>query len=282
MWRGETDGGTKDSSYYVWYVRGGINEPTPNSPPTLSYSFDLGYGTDGVDPESGTTATTFTYKVIYTDADDEAPTSLNVHIDGGSNAMTVDSGCGTLCDGDYTNGEQYVYSITLSSGSHDYYLDTSDGTDTDRLPASGTLSGPTVYALLNIVTSTLPDGTETSAYSQTLSATGGDGSYTWSISAGSLSAGLSINSSTGEISGTPTTAGTSNFTVQVTDGLSNTDTQALAITINAAVTLSITTTSLPNGTVGLFYSQNPISHRRGYALHMVYSCREFTCRSEFK
>lgn len=155
MWRGETDGGTKDSSYYVWYVRGGINEPTPNSPPTLSYSFDLGYGTDGVDPESGTTATTFTYKAIYTDADDEAPTSLNVHIDGGSNAMTVDSGCGTLCDGDYTNGEQYVYSITLSSGSHDYYLDTSDGTDTDRLPASGTLSGPTVYALLNIVTSTL-------------------------------------------------------------------------------------------------------------------------------
>jgi hypothetical protein len=70
------------------------------------------------------------------------------------------------------------------------------------------------------------------AYSQTLAATGGNGVYTWSIVAGSLPAGLSLNPSTGEISGTPSTAATSNFTVQVQSGEGQTDTQALSITVN--------------------------------------------------
>jgi hypothetical protein len=50
----------------------------------------------------------------------------------------------------------------------------------------------------------------------TLLATGGVGSYTWSISVGSLPAGLTV-SSTGMVSGTPTTAGTASFTVHVAD-----------------------------------------------------------------
>jgi hypothetical protein len=85
---------------------------------------------------------------------------------------------------------------------------------------------------LSITTNLLSDGTVGTAYSQTLSATGGTPPYTWSIISGSLPAGLSLNSSTGVISGTSTTAGTSNFTVQVTDVDSNTATKALSITIN--------------------------------------------------
>ncbi|MEW5767239.1 MAG: putative Ig domain-containing protein [bacterium] len=109
---------------------------------------------------------------------------------------------------------------------------------------------------LNIITILLPGGTVGTVYSRTVSATGGTPPYTWSISAGSLPGGLSLNSSTGVISGTPTTAGTSNFTVQVQDSSSpvQTDDQALSITINPA-TLTITTTSLPSGTVGTAYYQ---------------------------
>ncbi len=86
-----------------------------------------------------------------------------------------------------------------------------------------------VYAGLSITTTSLADGVMGAAYSQTLTATGGDGTYTWSISAGSLPAGLSL-SAAGVISGTPTTAGRSDFTVQVASG-GLTDPQELSITI---------------------------------------------------
>jgi hypothetical protein len=79
-------------------------------------------------------------------------------------------------------------------------------------------------------------------------ATGGTGARTWSISAGSLPTGLDINQSTGEISGTPTAAGTFNFTVQVQDSGSpqQTDTQDLSILI--AEPLAITSNALSNTT----------------------------------
>ncbi|MHC4714860.1 MAG: putative Ig domain-containing protein [Planctomycetota bacterium] len=104
---------------------------------------------------------------------------------------------------------------------------------------------------LEITTTSLPNGTVDVAYSETLAATGGVTPYTWSVISGSLPSGLSLASSTGVISGTPTTEETQNFTVQVTDSQdpADTDTQALSITIDpGADPLDITTTSLPDGT----------------------------------
>jgi len=72
---------------------------------------------------------------------------------------------------------------------------------------------------LTITTASLPGGTVSSAYSQTLTVTGGTGTKTWSIATGTLPAGLTLAASTGVISGTPTAAGTSNFTVQVVDSV---------------------------------------------------------------
>jgi len=62
-------------------------------------------------------------------------------------------------------------------------------------------------------------------------ASGGTSPYTWSLSSGSLPAGLSL-SSAGQITGTPTTAASSSFTVKVTDSASNTATKSLSITVS--------------------------------------------------
>ena len=109
---------------------------------------------------------------------------------------------------------------------------------------------------LTITTTTLPNGTQNSPYSATLAATGGVTPYTWSVVSGSLPSGLTLNSSTGAITGAPTGAGVSNFTVKVTDSESpaQTATQPLSITVSPAVPLSISTTSLPSGTAGTQYS----------------------------
>jgi Putative Ig domain len=70
---------------------------------------------------------------------------------------------------------------------------------------------------LVVSTSGLPSAVVGSSYLAQLSATGGAGSYSWSLSSGSLPAGLSLNPTTGVISGTPTAAGTSSVTVAASD-----------------------------------------------------------------
>ncbi|MGE3978586.1 MAG: putative Ig domain-containing protein [Nitrospira sp.] len=70
---------------------------------------------------------------------------------------------------------------------------------------------------LTITTTVLPGGTVGTAYNATLEATGGIGSKSWSVSSGTLPGGLKLDAASGIISGTPTTAGTSTFTVRVQD-----------------------------------------------------------------
>lgn len=90
-----------------------------------------------------------------------------------------------------------------------------------------------IDAALAITTTTLLGGVQGNAYSQTVSATGGEGGYTFTLDSGSLPTGLSLATS-GVISGVPTVPGIYNFVVLVTDGESRTDTQSLSITIAQA------------------------------------------------
>ena len=110
-----------------------------------------------------------------------------------------------------------------------------------------------------ITTTSLPAGTEGTAYNQTIGVTGGAGTMTYAISIPSLPAGLGLNSSTGAITGTPTGPnGTANFTVMVTDSSTagaQSATQALSILINLPPLPTITTTSLPAGVEGTAYNQ---------------------------
>ena len=90
---------------------------------------------------------------------------------------------------------------------------------------------------LTIATASLANGTQNVAYSATLAASGGTLPYTWSIASG-LPPGLTLNSGTGVISGTPTTVGTYSFTAQVTDAGNPAlnATKALSIVISAPQT----------------------------------------------
>jgi hypothetical protein len=85
---------------------------------------------------------------------------------------------------------------------------------------------------LSLACGLTPNGSVGVSYSDQLVASGGSGTYTsYAITSGSLPPGLSLNTSTGLISGTPTTAGTYPFTAQVTDSSSNTATVDCSITI---------------------------------------------------
>ncbi|WP_157521701.1 DUF7507 domain-containing protein [Herbidospora cretacea] len=84
-----------------------------------------------------------------------------------------------------------------------------------------------------------PGGQVNVAYSVPLTMTGGTAPITWSISAGSLPPGVTLNPSTGLLSGTPTTAGTYSFTVRIVDASGQSDTRAATVTIAAAPVLTI-------------------------------------------
>lgn len=127
-----------------------------NTPPTLSFEA-TDDGTDptdppGLSPNTGTSATTFTYSVIYTDTDRFAgvagnpPKYVSVYIDDVEHAMTkVDA-----TDSDYTNGALYQFTISglIQGTPHTYFFLASDDSDRARLPLTGVLparyNGPVV------------------------------------------------------------------------------------------------------------------------------------------
>ena len=112
--------------------------------------------------------------------------------------------------------------------------------------------------------STLPAGVAGTAYSQALAAYGGTPPYSWSLTAGTLPAGVTL-SSTGSLSGTPSASGSFSFTAKVQDSASHTASAAFSLTINAAPLAISTSSTLPAGTAGAAYfrlSQPPVELRR--------------------
>jgi prepilin-type N-terminal cleavage/methylation domain-containing protein len=152
--------------------------------------------------------------------------------------LTLDELSGTISGGPTTSG---LSSFTIR------LIDSAGGSAFQSLSIS-IIAGP------SITTSLLPNGVPHSAYSQIMTVSGGTSPYSWSISSGYLPGGLTLNTSSGAISGTPTTAGTFNFTVTVSDSLGITDTDALCITIGS-FPVNITTGSFSMGKVGVGYNQ---------------------------
>jgi large repetitive protein len=118
----------------------------------------------------------------------------------------------------------------------------------------GTISNDDVPVVVS--PGSLPNGTVAAAYSQTITASGGVAAYSFTVTAGALPAGLTLNTG-GLLSGTPTAGGSFNFTITATDSSPFpgpfSGSQAYTLTVNPA-TITLPATTLAGGTLGLPYS----------------------------
>ncbi len=176
--------------------------------------------------------------------------SQTITATGGTGSYTFSLTAGALPTGLSLNASSgAITGAPSASGTSNFTVTATDGNS-----ATGSRAySITINAAIAVNPVSLPAGTVSAAYSQTVTATGGTGSYTFSVSSGTLPAGLSLNSGSGAITGTPTGAGSSSFTITATDGNSATGSRAYSVTINAAITVN--PASLANGTVGSAYSQ---------------------------
>ncbi len=96
-------------------------------------------------------------------------------------------------------------------------------------------SSPPPPAAPTVATTALAEGVVNQPYGATLTATGGTSPYTWSVTSGTLPTGLTLDATTGQVSGTPSAAVTATpLTFTVTDAAMKTGTGNLALTIVAA------------------------------------------------
>ena len=127
------------------------------------------------------------------------------------------------------NSNQLVISGLASGTSLAVICAASNSCSVLPITVSSTASTPISITTTNLLATVLGQ-----VYSDQLTATGGSGSYTYSVTSGTLPAGLSL-SSNGVLSGTTTALGTSTFNVSVTDSAGNIATTAFSMTINSAI-----------------------------------------------
>jgi len=238
---------------------GGVLSGTPGSTALGTASFTV----RATDSAGGTATLPMSLAIIAGPTITTAPTLPNGTV-GGTYTTTLAASDGT---------KPYIWSITLGVLPAGLSLDANAGTISGTAKVTGASNftvqvidakGVTATKQFSITISggltitTAPGLRNASiglAYSATLSAAGGTPPYTWIVNSGSLPTGLTLNSSTGAISGLPSSSGSFKFTVQVTDSASGTATKQF--TLNVTQTLVITTApTLPGGAVGTQYLQS--------------------------
>ena len=142
--------------------------------------------------------------------------------------------------------------VINAAGAYTFHVAVSDG----ALTTEGSLAQDVTVTVLPqipaITTTTLPAASVGTAYSQALAAT--NTPTTWTVSSGTLPAGLSLGSTSGIISGTPTNVVTSTFSVTASNAGGTSVAKSLTLVVNSAAP-RISTTSLPGGTQSVAYRQ---------------------------
>jgi len=145
----------------------------------------------------------------------------------------------------------FTYTLSLLTTVTNSVVGTIGGIDLGATSGSGNAVSVDPSAPI-VTTGSLPNATAGSSYSQTPTASGGTGTYTWAVTAGSLPTGLSLNATTGRISGTPAAAGASTFTLTATDTTPKSGSKSLTLTVDAAAGGGTPAdTTAPTGTVAL-------------------------------
>ncbi|MDP2402196.1 MAG: putative Ig domain-containing protein, partial [Actinomycetota bacterium] len=109
--------------------------------------------------------------------------------------------------------------------------------------------------VLSIVTTALPAMARGDEYLETLTALGGSAPYSWALSSGALPTGISLNISTGALSGIPSVSGNFEISLTVTDAVAATASKTFSLEVAEPAQLSLATPTVPGGVVNEPYSQ---------------------------
>ena len=118
-------------------------------------------------------------------------------------------------------------------------------TDINNCPGSRqyTIVIPAVCPLITVNPASLPNPVLGVPYSQAILASGGAAPYSFAITAGALPNGLSLNASSGVISGTPSASGAFSFTISATDANNCPGSRAYSLQLAAPLVVSVPTLS---------------------------------------
>ncbi len=117
-----------------------------DSPPVLTYPQAAGYQTDGVDPNSGSSSTVFSFRVVYADPDDDFPWFVQLHLLRGGLEVS-----GSPFDLNYISGTSYRLGVTFGTTmtlpedqDYSYYFSAMNANDVAGGPATHPAAGPVV------------------------------------------------------------------------------------------------------------------------------------------
>jgi hypothetical protein len=176
---------------------------------------------------------------------------------GGTTPYTWSLALGTLPNGlnlDPSTGE--ITGMPTAAGCSLVTVEVQDSSakqQTSTLNMSFGVDGGDTNGCLVSTTTSLPDGVLGQPYDETVAGAGGTAPYTFSDVDSELPSWASLNTSTGEITGTPNATGNGCFILQVTDSSSPQQEASSEPCIH--VGLQLTTTELPNGNEGTAYDQ---------------------------